>query len=111
MSSQYPSEIHPELHPAVVVWPVVPVVVVIPVVPVVPVVAVVAGVVVVPVEVIVEPPVELVDPEMVAVSVHKVNFFIYMDICLTLCLNFTLFGQNFDKNWIFYIKKLSIEFT
>ena len=105
MSSQYPSEIHPELHPAVVVWLVVPVVVVIPVVP------VVAVVVVVPVEVIVEPPVELVDPEMVAVSVHKVNFFIYMDICLTLCLNFILFGQNFDKNWIFYIKKLSIEFT
>ena len=83
MSSQYPSEIHPELHPAVVVWLVVPVVVVIPVVPVVPVVAVVAGVVVVPVEVIVEPPVELVDPEMVAVPVHKVNFFIHMDTCLT----------------------------
>ena len=80
MSSQYPSEIHPELHSAVVVWSVVPVVVVIPVVPVVP---VVARVVVVPVEVIVEPPVELVDPEMVAVSVHKVNFFIYMDTCLT----------------------------
>ena len=83
MSSQYPSEIHPELHSAVVVWSVVPVVVVIPVVPVVPVVAVVAGVVVVPVEVIVESPVELVDPKMVAVSVHKVNFFIYMDTCLT----------------------------
>jgi hypothetical protein len=53
MSSQYPSEIHPELHPGVVVWPVVPVVVVITVVPVVP---VVAGVVVVPVEVVVEFP-------------------------------------------------------
>ena len=34
MSSQYPSEIHPELHPAVVVWPVVPGVPVDPVVPV-----------------------------------------------------------------------------
>ena len=34
MSSQYPSEIHPELHPAVVVWPVVPVVPVVAMVPV-----------------------------------------------------------------------------
>ena len=33
MSLQYPSEIHPELHPATVVWTVVPMVVVIPVVP------------------------------------------------------------------------------
>ena len=31
MSSQYPSEIHSELHPAVVVWLVVPVVGVVPV--------------------------------------------------------------------------------
>ena len=50
MSSQYPSEIHLELHSAVLVWTVVLVVVVIPVVP------VVAAVAVVPVEVVVEFP-------------------------------------------------------
>ena len=57
MSSQYPSEIHPELHPAVVVWPVVPVVVVIAVVGVVVVVIVVVEVVVVVIVGVVEPPV------------------------------------------------------